>query len=706
LWTVANLSDYPQPHRVSAQVSTSGDLFYTYYGQKIPLSLRSDVIAVAFKPQQGGTRSRSQPLYLQLKQALQGGGGGTRGGPRTEALEVEVNPLGDRYAIVKLPASTRSSPTTVTTRIQQQPYVESTLPVLNRSQTLEVPRESEKVVVLPNEIVLSFEPGVSNSQRQLLLMRHKLELIRPLRFSPNRYLVKSKSVSGTAVLNVSNQLNGVAGIQSATPNFVQTLSHLVRSHSASNAALTETPKAVEGLQQRLSRLSATPQTTFSSAMLPLQWHLNSTPRRGQSLPRTDVRATEAWKKSKQGQGVVVAVIDSLIQWDHPDLANNVHTVGDIKDKLPGEVHGWDFSGEGEGDPDTRISPAELATLRPEFQKSFKLSDAELLRQYEELASQFQDQNPDASPGEVVNWMRNHIRNEIAAEFHGTWSAGVIAARPASEMGVVGVAPKAQILPVRVFGLGGEINSASLVEAIGYAASRGADVINMSLGSLLPDRELTDRIFEVLDTQPKLVIIASAGNDGLDGVGFPAAIPGVVSVGATNISGNHTVYSNYGGRLDVVAPGGDTQQNLSGGILTTGGTWVDSFWQGISVPDYSWGVTLDPKGKYVQVQGTSFSAPTVSGVMALMKGEDPNRRLNRDRLVEILKKTSSYEGLALSKADENQYRLQTSIGFGTAPNFPFLRPSGIFPQPQPISVNQYFFGSGLVNAEAAIEKVRR
>ncbi|HBB31694.1 MAG TPA: peptidase S8 [Cyanobacteria bacterium UBA8803] len=707
LWGAANPVNLLAPPPAVAQVPAPSDLFYTFYGQQIPLAVRSDIIGVSFKPQRGTTRGFSQSAYLRLQQALQGGGGNTRGGPPPgQPLDVEVTPLGDRYALVKLSASSNSTPTDVSDRIQKQSYVENTLPVLTRGSTSEESGEDQQVVVLPNEIVLSLEPKTSKLQRDLLLTRNNLEIVRPLRFSKNRYVVRSKSASGTAVLNVANQLNGMTGVQSATPNFVQSITSGIREQTVHTTSLRTHPNAVEELQKLLSRFPKSAQSPFPSAMLPLQWHLDSTARRGQLLPRTDVRATAAWQESNQGEGVVVAVIDSLIQWDHPDLANSIYTVGDVPDKLPNEVHGWDFSGEGEGDPDTRISSEELTLLQPEFKKSFELSNIDLLKEYEWLAAEYSFNHPEASPGEAANWIRNFIRNRIAAEFHGTWSAGVIAARPADEMGVIGVAPNAKILPVRVFGLNGEITSADLIEAIGYAAARGADVINMSLGSLMPDRELTDQVFEILDTHPKLLIIASAGNNGIDGVGFPAAIPGVVSVGATNIAGNRTVYSNYGGRLDVVAPGGDTEQNLSGGILTTGGTWVDGFWEGISVPDYAWGVTLDPQGKYVQVEGTSFSAPTVAGVMALMKGEDPNRNLSRDRLVAILKETASSEALTLSKADENQYRLQASIGFGASMDFPFLRPSGIFPQPQPVSAQQYFFGNGLVNAEAAIRQVKR
>ena len=199
-----------------------------------------------------------------------------------------------------------------------------------------------------------------------------------------------------------------------------------------------------------------------------------------------------------------------------------------------------------------------------------------------------------------------------------------------------------------------------------------------------------------------MIVASAGNESLDGVGFPAAIPGVVSVGATNLQGQRTVYSSYGGRLDLVAPGGETIDVKSGGILTTGGTFLDGFWQGLALPSFAWGFALDPLGKYVQVQGTSFSAPAVSGVVALMRGEDPRRRLSRDRLLSVLKQSTGYQGLTISPADQVTYRLKKALGFGVEP---ILRPSGIFPLPQPIAPQQYYYGSGLVNAEAAVLGVK-
>jgi len=89
----------------------------------------------------------------------------------------------------------------------------------------------------------------------------------------------------------------------------------------------------------------------------------------------------------------------------------------------------------------------------------------------------------------------------------------------------------------------------------------------------------------------------------------------------------------------------------------------------------------------------------------MKGEDPQRRLTRDELTNLLAQSANHDGLLVSQADANQYRLQAAIGFGTAGDFPFLRPTGIFPIADPISAEAYFFGRGLVNARAAVEAVQ-
>lgn len=713
IWSGLGMFSIPPEVTAVAQTPENGDLFYLYQGQRIPLNQRQDAIAVSFK-KVGRTREfGAPPLYLQLQKDLQGG--------IRAVTPPKVTPLGENYALVSLPQDIRNAGTVVQDRIQQQPYVQATLPVLSRSQR-------QEIIVLPNEIIISFEPQLSQSQRQGILQQNNLEIVRPLRFSRDRYLVKSTSATGTKILSTANQLNSVKGITSAAPNFIQSLT---------DQNLETATKQVANLKQtddwvKVGKLYETgvnsvsqivPQSSRSISpktnLLGLAWHLDSTPlkqclqqkissweslqtclqnptvTKKSTLSRTDLRVTDAWKRSNGGSGVVVAVIDSLIQWDHPDLADNLYTVK-AADKCPAEVHGWDFSSTSNsldpcenGDADTRVSPTELAILGAKFQDTFQLSDAKLVQEYTQEALQVKQRNPDYSLEQIAQVLRQVFRNQVGGEFHGTNVSGTIAAKPHNGEGLVGVAPNAQILPVRIFGLNGSYSPAAYIEAIGYAADRGADIINLSLGGSLPTPGEQDAIADVLKANPKLVIVAAAGNEDNSQVSFPAAYQGVVSVGATNITGNRTFYSNYGKGLDLVAPGGDLNTpGLLGGIPTTGGTWLNAFWQGMPNPTSRWSSVVDGRGRYWWVQGTSFSSPAVAGVVALMKGE--NKGISRERLISILQSTASYQGLTISQEDAKLYRSQQSNGA----------------VPASVKGQQYFFGKGLVNADAAVQAVKK
>ncbi|MDM3856549.1 MAG: S8 family serine peptidase [Aphanizomenon gracile PMC649.10] len=722
---LSNVGIFPIPPQAIAQTQENGDLFYLYKGQRIPLNQRQDAIAVSFK-QLGRTRSLSAPpLYLQLQQDLQSGIRST--------TPPKVTPLGENYALVNLPKDIQNAEVVLQQRIQQQPYVQTTLPVLTRN-------EHQEIIVVPNEIILSFQSQLSQSQRQAILQQNNLEIVRPLRFNRDsygalryRYLVKSTSASGTKILSVSNQLNSVKGVTSATPNFIQSLTNhnletatkqitnMQRTGDWLQTTKPENTNRSNPSQNSSQSRSIAARSTPKSNLLGLAWHLDSRPlqqclqekisswkslqtclqkpinvRKKSAVTRTDVRVTDAWKRSNGGRGVVVAVLDSLIQWDHPDLINNIYTVK-AADKCPGEVHGWDFSSSSNsldpcknGDADTRISPTELAILGSTFQDTFQLSDAKLVQQYSTEALEIKRKNPDYSLEKIANVLRYVFRTyKVGGEFHGTYVSGAIAAKPQNGEGVLGVAPNAQILPVRLFGLNGSYSPAAYIEAIGYAADRGADIINLSLGSLLPSPGEEEAIADVLKANPKLVIVAAAGNENRNRVTFPAAYPGVISVGATNIKGNRASYSNYGGGLDLVAPGGDLNTpGLLGGIPTTGGTSLNAFWQGVPDPSSRWSAVVDGKGKYWWVEGTSFASPTVAGVVALMKGE--NKGISRERLVSILKSTASYQGLTISRQDAELYRLQRSEG----------------EIPASVKEKQYFFGKGLVNADAAVQAVKR
>ncbi len=194
------------------------------------------------------------------------------------------------------------------------------------------------------------------------------------------------------------------------------------------------------------------------------------------------------------------------------------------------------------------------------------------------------------------------------DYHGTHVAGTIGAATNNGQGVAGVDWHAKLLPVRVLGAnGGAI--ADIADAIRWAAGGSvpgvpnnpnpADVINLSLGGASDQcyGALFDAITAASDSA---IIVAAAGNANKAASGFtPANCPGPIVVGGTDRNGDRAWYSNYGARVDVMAPGGDISARSSDGILSTGGD-----------------------DGYVFMQGTSMAAPHVSGLISLMLAEDP------------------------------------------------------------------------------------
>ncbi|MCG2580651.1 MAG: S8 family serine peptidase, partial [Marinobacter sp.] len=203
----------------------------------------------------------------------------------------------------------------------------------------------------------------------------------------------------------------------------------------------------------------------------------------------------------------------------------------------------------------------------------------------------------------------------SSSFHGTHVAGIAGAVD-NTSGVIGVAPRSRILPVRVLGEGGEGNSADLIDAINWAATRSEiDVINLSLGGLGPSQSLEAAVNSATDAGK--LVVAAAGNQGTDEATYPAAFANVVGVGAVDGAGKRSSYSNIGPSVDLVAPGGDASRDANQDgqadlIISTWGT-DDG---GVFVPGYA------------GLQGTSMAAPHVSGVYALMKSVDPTMTPDR------------------------------------------------------------------------------
>ena len=168
--------------------------------------------------------------------------------------------------------------------------------------------------------------------------------------------------------------------------------------------------------------------------------------------------------------------------------------------------------------------------------------------------------------------------------HGCSVSGIIAANIDNGIGIAGFAPNSSILPVRVLGPSGSGSMADVAAGIVYSADNGADIINLSLGSMVGSQVTKDAVDYAVGKG--VTVIASAGNSGGALPGYPARYENVVAVGAIDPHGGRSSFSNKGG--DIWAPGRDVH-------------------------------TIYLDNGYKALNGTSFSAPYVSAMAAVLEG---------------------------------------------------------------------------------------
>lgn len=215
--------------------------------------------------------------------------------------------------------------------------------------------------------------------------------------------------------------------------------------------------------------------------------------------------------------------------------------------------------------------------------------------------------------------------------HGTHCAGTIAQSTNNGVGVTGVAPGVSIMPVRVLDDYGRGSWGGVAAGIRWAADNGANIISMSLGGPRSSNAIQAAINHAHSVG--VTVIAAAGNSNNPWVDYPGGNDHVIAVGSTNYSRTRAFYSSYGRGLDVVAPGGDTRNDLNGDGMPDGvvqNTIVNG----------------DPtEFGYLAWQGTSMATPHAAGVAALVYAagvHDP------DDIEEILTSTAHDLG------DEEQY----------------------------------------------------
>ncbi|MGH2688369.1 MAG: S8 family serine peptidase, partial [Actinomycetota bacterium] len=188
--------------------------------------------------------------------------------------------------------------------------------------------------------------------------------------------------------------------------------------------------------------------------------------------------------------------------------------------------------------------------------------------------------------------------------HGTWVAGILAARANNGVGIAGVAPEAKVLSIKTLDNEGVGTIDDVAMAIEFATEKGAKVINLSLGSDLPTALLVGLLTGLLGGEDPLqkaitfaagqgaVVVAAAGNSGL-APGF-LGLDNLILVGATGPDDQISGYSSSLVGVSLHAPGGEAAGECDPSLCI---------------------LTTDFEGGYESVQGTSFAAPHVSGVVA-------------------------------------------------------------------------------------------
>jgi serine protease len=331
----------------------------------------------------------------------------------------------------------------------------------------------------------------------------------------------------------------------------------------------------------------------------------------QDLSATD--AVSAWAITTGSTGTVIADVDTGVRFDHPDLLRA----------------GFDSSRAGFGG---RLLPG-YDFVGQDFSRTTNLGLGTFL-----IANDGDGWDPDPSdPGDWVSTSDfknplfpatdcgdpNNNNGPVDSSWHGTRVVGVLGALTNNGVGIAGMTWNPYILPVRALGKCGGYDS-DIIAGMQWAAGMSvtgvpdnpypADIINLSLGGLgtCDSTSLYPSVIKNL-TSMGVLIVASAGNGGST-VDEPANCPGVLAVAGLRNVGTKVGYSSFGPQVGVAAPAGNCV-NSSGACLRSIDTTVN------------FGLTTPGANGYTDQTnlnlGTSFSAPIVSGIAALMRAVNAN-----------------------------------------------------------------------------------
>jgi len=291
---------------------------------------------------------------------------------------------------------------------------------------------------------------------------------------------------------------------------------------------------------------------------------------------TKIDAFNAWNITEGSDSIIIGVIDTGIDYLHPDLVDKIYI---NKDEIGLDNFGNDKKSNGIDDDGNG------------FVDDYQGWD-------------FTDRTGfpfDSTGGDYLTWDNNPMDENGYS--HGTAIAGIIAASTNNKMGIAGVAPKVKVMNLRAFDPDGYGEEDDVAAAILYAIENGVKVINMSFGDTSSYSYVLRDVIRYAYSN-NVVMVASSGNDHATSLHYPSSYDEVISVGSSTQEDFVASYSSYGSTLDLVAPGEE--------IMTTA-----------------------RKGSYASFGGTSAAAPFVSAAAGLILSQ---KTFSNEEIKQIIKST--------------------------------------------------------------------